>query len=134
MRLLVSVLLAVMFLMLTVPVSAHHSFTSFWHTDKTVAIAGIVKSVRLVNPHANMVVEVTEANGQKSDWNITSKGSVSALRQAGWKEDTVTIGMKVTVEGNPSRNEGAKGLAAGKITRPDGSVVWFGGGGGVPQG
>ena len=73
-----------------------------------------------------MVVEVTEANGQKSDWSIVSRGSVSALRQAGWKEDTVTIGMKVTVEGNPSRNEGAKGLAAGKITKPDGSVVSFG--------
>jgi hypothetical protein len=134
MRLLVSVLLAVTIVMMTVPVSAHHSFTSFWDPNKTVAITGLVKSVKLVNPHANMVVEVTEANGQKSDWSITSKGSVSALRQAGWKEDTVTIGMKVTVEGNPSRNEGAKGLAAGKITRPDGSVVWFGGGGGVPQG
>jgi hypothetical protein len=130
MKLPASVLLAVVVLMLTIPVSAHHSFVSFWYPDKTVVITGIVKAVKLVNPHANMVVEVTDSNGQKSDWSITSKGSVSALRQAGWKEDTVTVGMKITVEGNPSRIEGAKGLAAGKVTRPDGSVVSFGA---IPQ-
>lgn len=134
MRSYISAVLAVMFLMVTVPALAHHSFTSFWYTDKTVEITGIVKSVKLVNPHANMTVEVTEANGEKAIWSITSKGSVSALRSAGWKEDTVTIGMKIKIEGNPSRKEGAKGLAAGKITRSDGSVVWFGGGGNVPQG
>ena len=134
MRLWVSALLVATFLMLAVPAIAHHSFTSFWYMDKTVEITGVVKAVKLVNPHANMVIEVTEANGQKSDWSITSRGSVSALRAGGWKEDTVTIGMKVKIEGNPSRKEGAKGLAAGKITKPDGSVVWFGGGGGIPQG
>ena len=133
MKLYVSTVLVVMFL-LSLPALAHHSFTSFWYTDRTVEITGTVKAVKLVNPHANMTVEVTEANGEKSIWSITSKGSVSALRQAGWKEDTVTIGMKIKIEGNPSRKEGAKGLAAGKITKPDGSIVWFGGGGNVPQG
>ena len=126
MRLSASVLPAAAVVLLTVPVSAHHSFVSFWHMDKTVTITGVVKAVRLVNPHANMVVEVTDASGQKSDWSIVSRGSVSTLRNNGWKEDTVPVGMRVTIEGNPSRNEGAKGLVAGKITRPDGSVVSFG--------
>ena len=130
----VSAVLVVMFLILGATSYAHHSFNSFWYMDKTVEITGIVKSVKLVNPHANMIIEVTDVNGQKSLWSITSRGSVSALRDAGWKEDTVKVGMKVKVEGNPSRKDGAKGLAAGKITRPDGSEVWFGGGGGVPQG
>jgi DNA/RNA endonuclease YhcR with UshA esterase domain len=118
--------LAVVVLMLTVPVSAHHSLATFWDVNKSISITGIVKSVKLVNPHANMIVEVTDASGQKSDWSIVARGSVSLLRQLGWKEDTVTPGMKVTVEGNPSRNPGAKGVAAGTITRPDGSVVTFG--------
>lgn len=121
-----SVMLAVGVLIATSPLSAHHSFFSFWQMDKTVTITGVVKAVKLVNPHANMVVEVTEPDGQKSDWSITSRGSVSTLRRQGWKEDTVIPGMRITIEGNPSRNEGAKGLAAGKITRPDGSVVSFG--------
>jgi hypothetical protein len=133
MRLLVAAILAVVFLALTVPAVAHHSFNTYWYMDRTVEITGVVKSVKLVNPHANMVVEVTEGN-QKNLWSITSRGSVSALRAGGWKEDTVTPGMVVKIEGNPSRKEGAKGLAAGKITKPDGSIVWFGGGGGIPQG
>jgi hypothetical protein len=133
MKLRLSSVLPVLVLM-TVPTLAHHSFQTFWHMDRTVEITGVVKAVKLVNPHATMVVEVTDRGGQKAVWSITSRGSVSALRAGGWKEDTVPVGMTVKIEGNPSRNEGAKGLAAGKITRPDGSVVWFGGGGGIPAG
>jgi hypothetical protein len=76
MKLPASASLAAVVLMLTIPVSAHHSFASFWHMDKTATITGVVKSVKLVNPHASMVVEVTEPNGQKSDWSIVSRGSV----------------------------------------------------------
>jgi len=133
MRLFVSTILVAVFLVLAIPAVAHHSFNTFWYMDRTVEITGVVKSVKLVNPHANMIVEVTEGAG-KSLWSITSRGSVSALRAGGWKEDTVTPGMTVKIEGNPSRKEGAKGLAAGKITKQDGSIVWFGGGGGIPQG
>ena len=123
----------VIVLMVAVPTLAHHSFTTFWNMDQTVAITGIVKEIKLANPHASMVVEVTEPSGEKSLWNITARGSVSALRAGGWTYDTLPVGTTVKVEGSPSRREGAKGLAAGKITRPDGSEVWFGGGGGIPQ-
>ena len=40
--------------------TAHHSFTAFWYVDREVEITGIVKSVKLVNPHSEMLVEVTE--------------------------------------------------------------------------
>ena len=133
MRLYVSAALIVVFVVLAVPVLAHHSFNTYWYMDRTVEITGVVKSVKLVNPHANMIVEVTEG-AQKNLWSITSRGSVSALRAGGWKEDTLLPGMTIKIEGNPSRKEGAKGLAAGKITKSDGSIVWFGGGGGIPQG
>jgi hypothetical protein len=133
MRLHVSAALIVVFALFAVPVIAHHSFNTYWYMDRTVEIEGVVKEVRLVNPHATMIVEVQEGNA-KNEWAITSRGSVSALRAGGWKQDTLTPGMKVKIEGNPSRKEGAKGLAAGKITKADGSVVWFGGGGGIPQG
>lgn len=133
MRHFLSAVLVAVFLALAIPAVAHHSFNTYWYMDRTVEITGVVRSVKLVNPHANMMVEVTEG-GAKSLWSITSRGSVSALRAGGWKEDTVLPGMTVKIEGNPSRKEGAKGLSAGKITKPDGSVVWFGGGGGIPQG
>ena len=133
MRLGVAAVLVGAFLMLTVPTMAHHSFSNFWYMDRTVEITGVVKSLRLVNSHSEIGVEVTEG-GQPSMWYITSQATGSALRNAGWKPDTLPAGLKVTIEGHPSRKEGAKALAAGKITKADGSVIWFGGGGGVPQG
>jgi hypothetical protein len=114
--------------------SAHHSFAAYWHMDKTVTIVGVVKQVKLVNPHPEIRLDVTEANGETHEWMVTGRAPGFAIISAGWTAQTLPIGMKVTIEGNPSRREGTRALAAGKITRADGSVVWFGGGGGIPQG
>lgn len=135
MKIWISVIVAGTLLLGTTAVSAHHSFNSFWFMDKTASIEGVVTEVKLVNPHPLMKIEVTEANGQKSIWNVTGRATGSGILKAGWTLDTVPVGTRVRVEGLPSRQEGAKALAAGKITKlDDGSVVWFGGGGGIPQG
>src|SRR5262245_12625686 len=133
MRLLISVLLTCVLLCVAIPALSHHSFSNFWYMDKTVEITGTVKALRLVNPHSEISLEVTEG-GQPSTWFITSEGTGSALRKAGWTPETLTAGEKITIAGHPSRKEGAKALAAGKITKADGTVIWFGGGGNVPQG
>ena len=125
MRFCPSVMLIGSLLVLTVPVEAHHSASSFWHTDRTTVIEGVVKEVHMVNPHPELVVEVTDANGEKSDWYISGGGNASAMIRAGWTEDTLTPGMKVKVEGNPSRREGAKALLTGDVTKEDGTVLSF---------
>jgi hypothetical protein len=118
----------------TAGLSAHHSFNSFWYMDKTASIEGVVTEVKLVNPHPEMKIEVTEPNGTKTIWNITGRATGSGILKAGWTPETLPVGTKVKIEGSPSRKEGAKALAAGKITKADGSIIWFGGGGGIPQG
>jgi hypothetical protein len=121
--------------LLSASLSAHHSFTSFWYMDKIAEIEGVVTEVKLVNPHPLMKIEVTEKDGTKSVWSITGRATGSGILRAGWTDKTLPVGTKVKVEGLPSRQEGAKALAAGKITMLDnGQVVWFGGGGGIPQG
>lgn len=124
-------------LILTVPVLAHHSFSSFWYMDKTIEITGIVKSIKVVNPHPEMLLEVTEPNGQTSTWSVTATSSGSAIRRAWGVDDALDklpVGTKIKVEGHPSRKEGAKALAAGTITLPDGKQLPFGGTLGLPQG
>ena len=137
MRLRILVVMTSMLLMLTVPALAHHSFTSFWLMDQTKEITGIVKSIKVVNPHPEMLLEVTESDGQKSLWSITATSSGSAIRRA-WGVDDVTdrlpVGTQIKVQGHPSRKEGAKALAAGTITLPDGKLLSFGGTLGVTQG
>ena len=123
MRLYVSFLLAGFLLMATVAVEAHHSATSFWFTDRTTSIEGVVKSVAIVNPHPEMVVEVTGPNGEKSDWYISGGGNASAMIRAGWTDDTLTPGMRVKVEGSLSRREGAQALLSGDVTLLDSGRV-----------
>ena len=125
MRLYVTLGLAAVLLMLSVTVLAHHSAVNFWYTDRKVEIEGTVKSVKIVNPHPEMVLEVTESNGQKSEWRISGGGHATGMIRAGWTDDTLPVGMKVKVTGSPSRQEGAKALLAGDVTRPDGKVISF---------
>ena len=130
MRLYVSVALAGLVMTLAFPVLGHHSAGSFWYTDRNVEIAGVVKSLKMVNPHPELVVEVTEGNGTKSLWRVSGGGNASGMIRAGWKSTTLPIGLMVKVEGHPSRTEGAHALLAGKVTKPDGTVLNFSAGSG----
>ena len=128
-------LLAPLFVLLsTVPAPAHHSFTNFWHMDKTVEITGVVRAVKLVNPHSELTIEVMDG-AEKGLWYITSRATGSALRRGGWTPETLAVGENVKIEGNPSRKDGAKALAAGKITlTASGKTLSFGGDAAIPQG
>jgi len=110
---------------LAVPVGAHHSFNTFYDMARTVEIQGVVKSFRLVSPHSEMIVEVTEG-GKPVEWRITARtGAVNAKRE-GWKVEDF-VGKKVKVAGNPTRREGGTAMAAGVVTFEDGKVVCLGG-------
>jgi hypothetical protein len=126
MRFRLSAVLAVTGIVLAVPAMAHHSFNTFFDMSRTVEIEGIVQSFRLVSPHSEMMVEVSDAGGKVVTWRITARtGAVNAKRE-GWKAEEF-IGKKVKVEGNPSRREGGTAMAAGVVTFPDGRVVCLGG-------
>jgi len=126
----VSLILAGLLLALAIPMFAHHSAGNFWYTDKNVQVKGTVKSVKIINPHPEMVIEVTNAAGEKEVWRITGGGNASGMIRAGWKNGTLPIGLLVTVEGHPSRTEGAKALLAGKVTTADGKIFNFSAGSG----
>jgi hypothetical protein len=118
----------VMFLA-AVTVDAHHSMPNFWFMDRTVEIEGTVQSVKIINPHPELVLDVTNPDGTKAVWRITGAGNASAMIRYGWTNRTLEQGMTVKVEGHPSQNAAARALLAGIVTKPDGTKVEFGGGG-----
>jgi hypothetical protein len=126
MKLILSAALAVILLMLTIPAQAHHSFNTFFDLSRTVQVEGVVKSFKLVSPHSEMVLEVTEPGGKISVWRITARTGAVNARKQGWKVEEF-IGKKVKVEGNPTRKEGGTAMAAGVVTFPDGKIVCLGG-------
>ena len=112
----------VVFLALIGPAQAHHSRPVFYDMAKTIHITGVVTDVRIVNPHSTFFFEVTEPNGEKTKW-IGTTASGAALFRAGWTRDTLKVGTTVTVEGNPARDETAKGLLINSFTLSDGKKI-----------
>jgi hypothetical protein len=116
------IMLAAAFLLTSIAAYAHHSLPAFWYPDKMIQITGVLKEIKIINPHSTFIIEVTEPNGQKTDWTgVTASGA--AMFRAGWNSETLKLGTKVTVEGNPPRKEGAKGILIVTFTLPDGRKI-----------
>ena len=118
-----------MLLVATAAMDAHHSMPNFWHMDREVEVEGVVQSLKIINPHPELVLEVTNPDGTKSIWRITGSGNASAMIRNGWTNKTLEQGMKVKVTGRPSQNAATRALLAGIVTKPDGTKVEFSGGG-----
>jgi hypothetical protein len=108
------------------PVLAHHASGPFYDPDKRVEIEGTVKRFVFRNPHAFLFVDVPDAAGVITEWQIELGAPVS-LQRTGWTPDTLPMGIVVKVTGQPSRAEGSTGLCCVRMTRQDGSPLLSGG-------
>ena len=115
-------------LALTSPAGAHHGAAGLFDGTRTVEVKGSVKTWSFVNPHPILLVEVTDENGQKVDWDIYfGPSAASALRRRGYAADTFTFGETLIVRGHPAKAAGVRGIdvfgGAGSVTREDGTRV-----------
>jgi hypothetical protein len=108
------------------PVLAHHASGPFYDPDRRVEIEGTVKRFVFRNPHAFLFVDVADASGALTEWQIELGAPVS-LQRTGWTPDSLPLGMVVKVSGQPSRADGSTGLCCVRMTRQDGSPVLSGG-------
>src|SRR4029434_10790485 len=81
--------------------TAHHSFSAVYDINRTVSVQGVVTEFRLVNPHALMLMDVTDESGKVSKWTIEFDGRLN-LTEHGWNDHTIVVGERVTVTGNPT--------------------------------
>jgi len=124
---------AVISVVVALPATAHHSFNVFFDMSRTIEIEGVVTSFRLVNPHAEMLIDVPDADGQPVIWRVTARTGPAEARREGWVPEDF-VGQQVTVEGNPTRREGGTAMSAGVVTfSDDGRVVCLGGCPGGPE-
>ena len=104
MRSILIVACAVAMAQATAPVaSAHHSFVAVFDGSRTVDVEGVVREFRLVNPHAEMTLEVSNAEGSRQLRTVEFDGRLN-LETGGWTPDIIKAGERVTVHGNPSRS------------------------------
>jgi len=116
--------LLVLSFVLIAPAYAHHSASSEYDVNRTIQVTGVMTQMEWINPHAEMHMDVKNADGTVTPWVISFAG-LSKLRLAGMNRQTLSVGTKYVVVGNPGRN-GLHKLLINKLTFPDGHVFQMG--------
>jgi uncharacterized protein DUF6152 len=111
--------------LMAVPVVAHHSFAMF-DQSKLVEYKGTVTEFHWINPHAHIILEVEPGPGV--DPKIVGEYDIecaapNTMRLQGWSSTTVKMGDKVTIIGNPLRDN-AKGGSLFYVLRADGTRIY----------
>ena len=83
---------------LAVPAAAHHGFDTEYDAKKKVSLTGVVTLVTWTNPHMRVYVDVTDANGKVTNWNLELTSPNTVQRQ-GWGKNDLKPGDKVNFEG-----------------------------------
>lgn len=86
---------------------AHHSQAGIFDSQQTIEVSGVIKSISWRNPHGQILLDVTNPDGTRSEWDAET-ASIAVLRNRGAEPSAVVVGDRVTVAGAPSvrgRNE-----------------------------
>ncbi|HXX43262.1 MAG TPA: DUF6152 family protein [Candidatus Acidoferrales bacterium] len=115
-------------LTLAQPASAHHSFAAEFDGTKVVRLVGKLTRIEWTNPHSYFYIDVTDDNGNVTNW-ACEGGSPMALTRRGWKKGDLKLGDTIVVDGYRAR-DGSNFVNARRVTFPDGRSL---DGGAPPQ-
>jgi hypothetical protein len=104
---------------------AHHSFTATYDETTEMQIEGEVVQFLYRNPHSMIHVAAPDKAGNTQRWTIEWAG-VGTLSGEGVTRETLRIGDRVAVSGNPGRNPGDHRLRLRLIERPLDGWTWKG--------
>lgn len=120
-KLFVSFALVVGFLVVGVPVFAHHGTGAAYETQKEVTLKGTVTEWIWANPHCGLLFDVTDENGKVEHWGA-ELGNPHSLSGAGFRREILKPGDRVTVTGHPARS-GAPRMDFVRVVLADGQVL-----------
>jgi hypothetical protein len=98
---------------------AHHSGSATIDMSRTVRITGKITKVDWTNPHIWIVVHGTNTEGKVGDWTVEA-AAPHALYKAGIEKNLIPIGVAVSVEGNPAKEQTRLLVNGLTLTLPDG--------------
>ena len=110
----------VILLFAAVPLFGHHSTAAEYDLNKVVTIQGVVAKVEWMNPHARFWLDVKDAAGGTTQWEV-EMGSPNGLMRLGWTrstikpEDVITVDVSVAKDGSHHANARSVTLADGQV-------------------
>ncbi|OFW22250.1 MAG: hypothetical protein A3H97_22750 [Acidobacteria bacterium RIFCSPLOWO2_02_FULL_65_29] len=105
---------------LAAPVVAHHGFDTEYDSNKKISLTGVVSKVEWTNPHMHVYIDVTDARGNMTTYNMELTSPNSVQRQ-GWGRSSLLPGEKVIFEGYGGKVVETRGALAkiAKVETPD---------------
>ena len=93
---------AIGLLRLTAPAAAHHGFDTEYDNNKTITATGVVSKIEWTNPHMHVYVDVTDAAGKVTTYNLELT-SPNAIQRLGWNKNDLVAGEKVTFKAHAGK-------------------------------
>ena len=116
--------LAALLLCLAAPLPAHHSLAAEFDSSKPVVLHGTVTKVAWMNPHVHIWVDVADAGGNVTNWEVES-GAPNYLQRLGWTKQSLRAGDTVTIRAYPAKDQ-ANLAKTDTVTLPSGRRVTTG--------
>ena len=109
--------LAVGVLLASAPIFAHHG-ASVYDSKKLTTLKGTVAEFQFMNPHTEILFNVTGADGKVEKWTAEAASMVTMTR-LGWTKSILKAGDQITAVGNVAKN-GSHTMRLRKVVFPDG--------------
>ena len=102
---------------------AHHSISSTYLEDQTVVIEGQLVQLLFRNPHSFVHIAVREKDGTNVRYAV-EWGGANQLGINGVARDTLKIGDRLIISGNPARNKKDHRVRMLTLERPKDGFGW----------
>ena len=89
---------------------AHHAAVQF-DLQNPKPVSGVVKVAKFANPHAHLVLTVTDSRGTR-DW-VFEGHSMNNYYRDGWRRGMIKAGDRITINSGPLRDGSDGGYALG---------------------
>jgi len=106
-----------------IQIYGHHSDEATYRVTAFTQLEGQVSQIQIRNPHSWVFIDVTDANGQMKRWGAEWRGATQLARE-GVNTNTLKVGEKVVIKGNPSRNPNDNRVLLVTITRVSDGKIW----------
>ena len=80
-------------------VLAHHSTAVNFNRNSEISVEGVITEYRFQNPHVQILLDVTNDDGEVERWMVEMSAKNQLLR-SGWKGDEFVVGTRITVFGS----------------------------------
>jgi hypothetical protein len=102
---------------------AHHSFAATYIEDKSVTIEGELVQVMFRNPHSFVHVTVKDKDGMMVRYAV-EWGGAAQLGGQGVTRETLKLGDRLIISGNPGRNPADHRIRMITLRRPSDGLSW----------